>query len=298
MLGGCTTSSGGEGGSTPSDTGDTSDTDPNIPEQTPIIDHDEGILTYGLYPQTHVSDETLIASLNAIASPKFADWYQLETDYYVKVEAAPYGSYTFEDGSNIVEGQEYWFKCEPIRWKILRNISTYELVSEKVLDCKMYLSNTDTRTIDDATIYPNNYEHSELRSFLNGEFYQRAFKHGNKAIASTEVNNSVYSTVSTGNEFACEDTNDYIYCLSYQEIKSYANFPNDASRLAKPTDYALAKNTLFFNNASYYWTRSPFTSQNNVSAVSYSGLVVFTVTNTPSIGVRPGMVVDMSLLED
>lgn len=89
---------------------------------TPVINETNNTLTYGLYPQSHVSDTATIEALDNLTTTESNGWYLYDDEYYVKKTAHPYySSYTFDDGTTIVTGATYWFKCEPIEWKILSN---------------------------------------------------------------------------------------------------------------------------------------------------------------------------------
>ena len=221
----------------------------------PALNSIDKTLTYGLYPQTHVSNTKLLSTLNNLTTSESNGWYLYNNAYYAKLTAKPYeSSYTFDDGTTIVSGTTYWFKCEPITWKILKsNNGKYKLLSTKLLDAHIYDSPS------------NNYKNSEIRSWLNNEFYNAAFL-DNSYIQTTEVDNSASTTNSSTNEYTCENTNDKVYLLSYQEyLKSSYGFStstsNSITRECKTTDYARANGAYCstsssYKNNGYYWTRS------------------------------------------
>ena len=48
-------------------------------------------------------------------------------EFYKKLEAQPFHEgYKFDDGTTIVEGQTYWYKCEAISWNRLAYNSDYD----------------------------------------------------------------------------------------------------------------------------------------------------------------------------
>ncbi len=245
----------------------------------PAFSTDSNTLTYGLYPQTRVSDETLISSLDALITPESNGWYLHEGAYYAKKSAS-------------------WFKCEPIEWKISSSSfdGTYSLLSSALLDTHCYYSSKDNRTTEyGKTIYPNNYEYSDIRKWLNGDFYNSAFALGDSLIQTVTVDNSAKSTGDSRNEYACDNTKDNVYlqsCIDYE----------DRYR-CKLTDWAKANGAEYCQGAltyyGYYWTRSP--SENNSCYVKYVYCYMeyihygwFTyyedsVVTNPNLGVRPGI---------
>ena len=87
----------------------------------------EGFIKYGLYPQKYVSDASIVTGLNNLSTTDSDDWVLYNGEYYAKKVAQPKptypnnSNYKFDDGVAIVEGNTYWFKCEPILWNILSN---------------------------------------------------------------------------------------------------------------------------------------------------------------------------------
>ena len=262
---------------------------------TPTFNAESNTVTYGLYPQTHVSDEDLISSLNELTDAESNGWYLYDGSYYAKKAANPLSSsYEFDDGATIVEGTEYWFRCEPIEWKILSSSDgTHSLVSSKLLDAHCYHSSTSSRTIDGKTIYANNYEHSDIRSWLNGDFYDSAFALDDSLIQTVTVDNSAETTNSATNEYACNDTQDKVYLLSYRDYTNVEYFADDASRECKPTDWAKANGAYYYSSSGtgFYWTRSPYSGSSfYVSCVDIDGDLQGSSIGNYSLGcVRPSL---------
>ena len=235
----------------------------------PVLSDDEKTITFGLYPQTNVDDEDLIEELNELTDREPNGWYRYNGEYYAYKSANPYSEdYEFENGTAIKKYKGYWYKCEPIVWNVLSNNNgEYYILSSVLLDVQQYHYSTADRTIDGVKIYANNYEHSEIRCWLNETFYENAFILGKDYIQTTEVDNSAASTGSTTNQYACNDTEDKVFLPSYSDYNNtsygFANtMGSTATRRCKTTDYArslgaicsLKSGTLY--NA-YYWTRSP-----------------------------------------
>ncbi len=220
---------------------------------TPVFNSDDNTVTYGLYPQTHVADDRLISSLNELTTAESNGWYFYDGSNYAKKSAKPLESnYTFSDGTKIVSGTKYWFKCEPITWDILAsNDGTYSLVTHSLLDVHRYNDSYDG-TKDDA--YANNYEKSEIREWLNGAFHDSAFALDDSLIQTVTVDNSAATTGSSTNQYACDNTEDKVYLLSAQD------YENADYWQCKVTDWAKA-NYAWSDRG--YWTRSPYSESSN-----------------------------------
>ena len=245
---------------------------------TPMISTLNNTITYGLYPQTNVNDSTLVSALNDLTTPESSGWYLYNNDYYTKVSATPYGSnYPFDNGTTIVNGTTYWFKCEPITWNVLSSSDgEYYILSNVLLDAHCYYNSDSIRTIGGKTIYPNNYEHSDIRTWLNNDFYNSAFALGNSYIQTTTVDNSAATTDSSPNYFACNNTQDKVFLPSYQDYtnSSYGFSTSTGStdtRCCRTTDWARARGAYYYEPNpynGYYWTRSPFNSKTQPTRAS------------------------------
>ena len=157
----------------------------------PIIKGD----TYqiGTYPQSKVTDATLLSTLNAASgtlptsenSQKWTDygyyisgsvssymWYidiTNEADEYRGVYFTRYRpfittfpsstNYTYQRDNGYTTSSVYWFKYEPITWRVLDvQSSSAFLMADLVLDSQDYHYSTSDRTIGGSTVYPNNYK--------------------------------------------------------------------------------------------------------------------------------------------
>ncbi len=239
----------------------------------PTLSEDGKTITYGLYPQTYISNSSLTNELNKLITPESNGWYLYNDEYYAKVSATPYTPSSlyygynkkFDDGTTIVSGRTYWFKCEPIVWNVLsKKNGEYYILSSVLLDAHCFHSSTYTRTIDGNTVYVNNYEYSDIRAWLNNDFYNSAFALGNSNIQTTTVDNSAATTVSKDNPYACNNTQDKVFLPSYQDYKNSKygfEVSNDSSntRYCKTTDWAKARGAASSEskNIGMYWTRSP-----------------------------------------
>lgn len=135
-----------------------------IPQQ----DNENGTVEYGLYPQSVVTNTTIISKLSSQNSDEMLSqgFYAYGGNLYYPATAHPYQStYTFNGQSSaIVDNNQYWFNVEPILWNVIDvgNNNTL-LFANKALDTHAYSSSLIA------------YENSNIRSWLNEDFYNLAF---------------------------------------------------------------------------------------------------------------------------
>lgn len=239
------------------------------PGITPTISEDKTSIEYGFYPQSYVNDQTLITKLNSLECDSY-NWCLYEGNYYIKETANVFNgttTYTFNDETLIENQKEYWFKCETIKWNILsKDNNTYYLLSSSLLDTQDYYNNYSNRTMESKTIYPNNYEHSDIRSWLNDDFYNIAFRFNNSYITPMDIDNSSSTTDNEKNKYTCDNTSDKVSLLSYKDyLNSAYGFDTNKDQTSKTrecltTEYARIKGAWYSENIKYasgYWTRSP-----------------------------------------
>lgn len=274
---------------------------------TPMFSTKNNTVTYGLYPQKNVNDSTLVSALNALTTKESNGWYLYNNEYYAKLSATPYSanSFTskFDNGTTIVKKTTYWFKCEPIVWNVLSNSNgKCYVLSSVLLDVHCYYDSQSSRTIDGKTVYANNYKYSDIRTWLNSDFFDSAFALGNSHIQTTTVNNGAKTTNSTSNSYACANTEDNVFLPSYQNyINDSYGFSTSTSstntRYCRTTDWARARGAWYETSSSclyngHYWTRSP-RSDHTYSAwyVRYDGCLdeVRRFVDTTFVSVRPAI---------
>ena len=211
-------------------------------------ERDGDYIYFGEYPQTIKANDV------EITSTVDERGYYLGSDgsWYAKVTASPLESgYTFSSGSTVCSGSAYYFKVELIRWRIFSTDGeTALIVCDSIIANKAYDGGKD-----------NNYANSDIRVWLNATFYETAFSDlQREIILTTTVDNNVASTGYSSNPYACEDTDDNIFLLSYLEAKTY--MPNYADRRMETSDYSRATGAWMYTSSSYYgngffWLRSP-----------------------------------------
>ena len=271
-------------------------------------------VTLGSYPQSQVDKDSVLASnLTRMAgklptaensqrwtSYKYyvngekADymWYQDITYggeryrgvYYTALrpdKTAKWTSTKYYQSTNNVYGTSstvYWFKYEPIKWRVLSNDATTGssfVVCDMVLDAQAFYTDTADRTINNVNIHENNYEYSTIRTWLNATFYETAFDNFQRQLVmTTNVDNSQGTTNSAPAKYCSNNTNDKVFLLSYAD----ANSMTKANRQRQATAYARSQGTRHDTDGikdTYWMLRSPnqkgATDDNSVehSTVSY-----------------------------
>ena len=185
----------------------------------------------------------------------------------------------------------YWFKWEPIKWRVAKEDGGILLVSDTVLDSQPFSIHyrTDLRTVHNngspANTYENNYEYSYIRNWLNADFYANAFDSNQKGyIQSAYCDNSEKSTGKSTNKYACMDTTDNVWLSSYADIldtsTKFLNMPTF------PTDYARVQG---FNWT--YWLRSPCDSDSErvMATDSYGDMFFDYVAEKTTNGIVPNI---------
>ena len=320
---------------------------------------------FGSYPQTVVTDDRVKIGLTALAGdlPTAEDsknWtsygYYIEgevVDYMwyidlayneVKYRGVYFTSYrpdethrlskaanSQQDDNGYNVSTVYWFKYEPIKWRILS-----EANGEALILCEMIIDSREYCNFDEETQlrveyshnggngYANNYALSDIRAWLNDTFYNTAFSALQKEYIKlttvkndlTSANPNSYPNFETSDKymsFLCEDTEDHIFLLSFQEAMNdaYGFNPDienvaDPAREKIPTDYAkcqdvkVSKDTGYVGNGAYWWLRTPaeYDSGGVARMVIWNGAAggAIGVSNV-NVGVVPALVINLGAEE-
>ena len=166
---------------------------------------------------------------------------------------------TYEQDNNMENGKE------PIEWKILDMVGNKGLIlAEKGLDARIF--NEDP--------YHRKWEESEIRTWLNSDFYNAAFSSDEKKkILSSEIETEIEANSSQ--DYV---TTDKVFLLSLRELNKYFPISDDVMeqekqcvRIAYPTEYAKANGAEVCDydickeyecgeaayNATEWWIRTP-----------------------------------------
>lgn len=233
----------------------------DIPEGEIYVRVDDYVF-FGSFPQTIKSKDV------TIEGGRDENGYYLGSDgekYALGWTVYETNRKTFTDGTKLVEGEKYYFKVEPIRWKIIKEGNgVITLLCDSIINAKNFSSGD------------NNYANSYIRSYLNNFFLNNSFSQAQQeVIMVSTVDNSKSSTDSKDpsysyNPYACENTKDKVYLLSYREKYNLINsgynvedFPLICS------DYAIVNGA---DTDNMCWLRSPtFYNKNMAQTFYYAG---------------------------
>lgn len=311
---------------------------------------------FGHWPQTLERDENVVAKLNEMAgTPPLPrdnanpyNWESHEgTTYmwqkiviyngtkYLGVQMNDYRAsgidalYDKITDNGYYKLNVYWFKYEPIKWRILTTSenSAY-IMSDIALDFFSMQPDRKSEIRDDLLasynnspgvpdgIYANNWEDSFIRSWLNETFYNEVFNDLQKEIIqTTHLDNSArscnpndypkyygYGENAGKNKYAdqCKDTDDKIFLLSLRDVTTTAYGFNkdvlaeDPARNLQASDFAKFHGVSMGNTQKDYvtwYTRSPSLAVGNQG---YTTFVLYRdnkgVINSPNLVAEGGVV--------
>ncbi len=218
---------------------------------------DGDYIYFGEYPQTIKANDVIMTSA------KDSRGYYLGSDgyYYAKVTANPYEeNYTFSNGESIKNGEIYYFKVEPIKWKIVMLDDVYYTI-----DCDSIIATSKFATSTNA------YGDSYLKTFINDFINQKAFSDRQNSMIMEGPNPITKDAV--------------------------ADFNNE-EKIKLTTDYARATGAYMstdMNNygAGKWWLRTAGSSYNAYYVDSYGG-VYTTSVQSKDVGVVISMVVELN----
>ena len=235
-------------------------------------------------------------------------WYGVtppDSDYvYVTGDTVVLGSY--EQDNDLSNGPE------PIEWQVIGTRDGHTLLLSKyALDSKPY---NESRT--DIT-----WENCTLRSWLNNDFYNKAFSASDKKRILTAHNENpdsyeLYKPENSGSYVRGAEggnaTDDNVFLLSWTEARDYfdgklyrgAAYNYNQKLLCRPTAYAKAQGVWTYGNGDNYypsdtdgcccwWLRSPGYIQDATEWVSYDGALYGNYVDAyRPVGVRPALLID------
>lgn len=211
-----------------------------------------------------------------------------EEDILKSIKDCNVGNYvTFGVYPQTTEGNDN----TPIEWLVLaREGNRILLISRYGLDVRLYNKMYKSST----------WESCSLRKWLNNEFLSTAFSEKEKkVILLTDVDNSKVQGYSEYDTDGGNNTQDYIFLLSYHEAFDIY-FLDDKARICAPTDYAVANGALTSKisqvdgrPAGWWWLRSPGDLQIRAADVLDSGFRCSHGVDFASIVVRPVLWLDL-----
>lgn len=236
-------------------------------------------VTLGSYPQTLKEESVMIVS----STPDVHGYYMgNDGAKYVKITATPNESSTRKfrsNGQTVEKDKEYYFKVEPIVWRVLeeRDGKAF-LMCDTSIEVMPFQSHVDEKPADSfvnyygapaETYYANDYQFSEIRYWLNHDFLGEAFADIPLGVlAKFGVDNSApFALQLDGVSYPCNNTKDYLALLSLDEITNSDYGFYDFSKFLEPdknkrvlaSDYTVARGAFYFDGYDYspgYWLRT------------------------------------------
>ena len=261
------------------------------------------IINFGSYPQSKVTDSLTISALDSVTKNwKSYNYYSGTGDLYDgnmepndymkyadivfngnKYRAVTFSEYrpnytgntsslsnTYQDDNGYYTGNVYYFKYEPLKWRVL-DASTGLVICDSAIDSQPYnnyILDADGYYWGDSNKmhYASNWEYSSLRKWLNEDFYNTAFSklQQDRIQKLTRENKSAYNS-----KYDSNPTSDKITLLSYWDVLntsygfSSSSDAYDTARQRKSTDYAQCQGCYTRSDSSSYsgnslwWLRSP-----------------------------------------
>lgn len=259
------------------------------------------IIEFGSYPQSKITDGDLIAKIEAVG--KSISW--VDYNYYIGTGTSddgnmkpvdgmmhykdiPYNgskyravkinqyrpyrtgntsseTYQYDNGYN--KGNIYYFKYEPLSWRILDPSEGYvmcnQIIDSQAYQNFIYYNGSKYYNSEACENYASDWVTSSLRQWLNNSFYKTAFSEEEKEQIGTShlENKSTYSST-----YDSADTYDKIFLISYYDAANSAygfdssSDANDAARQLKGTDYAKCQGLYVsssYDGPSWWRLRSP-----------------------------------------
>lgn len=269
------------------------------------------IIKFGSYPQSKVTDEAIIDGLNSQSlSWKSYNYYSgtgswddgnmKPSDYmkyadivfngskYRAVTFSKYRPYwtgdtssssnTNQDDNGYYTGNVYYFKYEPLKWRVL-DASTGLVNCDSAIDSQAYNnyvldSNGECYGDSEKNHYASDWENSSLRKWLNEDFYNTAFTKNqqDRIINTLNCTNSIWSD-------NIHISYDKIFPISYYDaIDSAYGFDsdynaNDSARQIKGTDYAKCQGLAVYNNGNSWWWMRTFGASGSAMGASCEGYI-------------------------
>lgn len=259
------------------------------------------IIEFGSYPQSKITDSDLIAKIEAAG--KSISW--VDYNYYIGTgtlddgnmkpvdgmmlyKDIPYNgskyravkinqyrpyrtgntsseTYQYDNGYN--KGNIYYFKYEPLSWRILDPSEGYvmcnQIIDSQAYQNFIYYNGSEYYNSEACENYASDWVTSSLRQWLNNSFYKTAFSAEEKSQIGTShlENKSIISSA-----YNSADTYDKIFLISYYDAANSAygfdssSDANDAARQLKGTDYAKCQGLYVsssYDGPSWWRLRSP-----------------------------------------
>lgn len=217
-------------------------------------------------------------------------------------ENRPYFSY-FERGSRFSSQADngykpekmYWFLYEPLDWLVLKEKDGKAmLICDKIIDsqpCKNVMLNADSYEITPMEKYENSWQFSDIRVWLNEDFYNTAFLSYEQSVISEE------NIITQFDEKYCEKTKDNVFILSADEAADRnLGFNEDGTeydyRRIKPrTDYAMCQGA---RSCVWMLRGTAYSSMTSSPVICDSGQMSTQEVTATDLGIVPSVILNFN----
>ena len=173
-----------------------------------------------------------------------------------------------QDENGYSKNTVYWFSYDSIKWTRKKTSSGKAyLITFFAIDAQDYIATQNATSYDHngGKGYANNYALSNIRKWLNDTFYNTAFTDFEKAIIkTTTVDNSGQTTQNDSNQYACDNTEDKLFLISFMESAAASPtglFDSSAAlRKLTPTEYTKCQGVEVTSGYCSWYLRSPYYS--------------------------------------
>lgn len=266
---------------------------------------------FGFYPQTIKASDVTVAEESCGGASYYINTktfeYDTQADYmestpisyymgsdgykYAKVTAVSGidGKYSSGDPNVYIKGNgTYYFKVEPIRWRILEKnneTGTALLLCDSIIDCQPFCYSYNPKTYAYNSSNANDYYYSTIRAWLKGKFSDIAFDVNQKdKLVERTFLCEYYKWKDNSDVNTSQTATDKVFLMSTEEIKGFGfanSLSDDSKRKMKPSDFSIALGiggVMNKNGCASYWLRSYFWNDyphyyDYVRTVNYQGAV-------------------------
>lgn len=257
------------------------------------LKEDGQYILFGEYPQSKKAE-----LISIICKTPDNRGYYLGSDgyYYAKATASPHDEiYKFKDGTSVLKGEVYYFKVEPIKWKILSSMDDSAL-----LLCEDIISNGPyIFQIEQDEEYPmSNSAIHEIKECLNNDLYNKAFNMLQKnAIRKTPIRH--HSSDKETNSKIFLPCREMVYNAAYGFVNTEYG---SKTRCKELSDYCIATGGEMGLNTcpsryGAWWLRASKRELNQGDLINiidnYGELKVANI-NDNKIGVVPALIIELN----
>lgn len=257
---------------------------------------------FGSYPQTEVKDKATIAAIEKELGKTGMSVGDIRVGNYRYRKVNKVRKHFISDDESVFRyvNEVHYYKWERIKWRVL-NVSSNKalLLADKALFAYSHSASSRSNL---------EWSNSELRQYLNKDFYKEAFSETErKAIKTSTVKNAEYSPL-YGNPLrfvrTTATTDDKIYILGTEEYmnENYgfglgygSGLKTHENRIVKITDYLSGDEEAFAGAAdrtAKFWLRTNY--GNNKMYWCWNGRYQYGKESKCHLGVIPALVLDLT----